>query len=93
MSIASVMGGLALANARLGAVHGYASVLGGMFEGAAHGAICAALLPHVFRKNAEKLGIRWILTITLHTFTLSVDISLTYWGDRCCLFRGSLRQR
>jgi alcohol dehydrogenase class IV len=29
MSIASLLGGLSLANARLGAVHGYASVLGG----------------------------------------------------------------
>ena len=51
------LGGLCLANAKLGAVHGYAAVLGGMFEKAPHGAICAVLLPHVFRKNAEKLGI------------------------------------
>ena len=49
------IGGLCLANAKLGAVHGYAAVLGGLFEGASHGAVCAALLPHVFRKNAEKL--------------------------------------
>ena len=39
----------------MGAVHGYAAVLGGMFESAPHGAICAVLLPHVFRKNAQKL--------------------------------------
>ena len=50
-------GGLCLANAKLGAVHGYAAVLGGMYDTASHGAICAALLPHVFRKNAEKLEI------------------------------------
>ena len=56
--MASVMGGLCLANSKLGAVHGYAGVLGGMFEYAPHGALCAALLPHVFRKNAEKLGKR-----------------------------------
>ena len=56
MAVASVMGGLALANAKLGAVHGYAAVLGGMFEVAPHGAICAALTPHVFRKNAERLA-------------------------------------
>jgi alcohol dehydrogenase class IV/quinol monooxygenase YgiN len=55
LSVASVLGGLCLANAKLGAVHGYAAVLGGMFETAPHGAICAALLPVVFRKNAEKL--------------------------------------
>lgn len=41
----------------MGAVHGYAAVLGGMFETAPHGAICAVLLPHVFRKNAEKLTV------------------------------------
>jgi len=38
-----------------GAVHGFAAVLGGKFENAAHGAICAALLPFVFEKNAECL--------------------------------------
>jgi alcohol dehydrogenase class IV len=56
MSIASLLGGLCLANAKLGAVHGYASVLGGMYETAPHGAICAALLAPVYRKNAEKLA-------------------------------------
>ena len=55
LSIASVFGGLALANAKLGAVHGFAAVLGGMFETAPHGAICAALLPIVFRANVKKL--------------------------------------
>jgi alcohol dehydrogenase class IV len=55
LSIASVLGGLCLANAKLGAVHGYASVLGGLYETAPHGAICAVLLPYVFRANAEKL--------------------------------------
>lgn len=47
----SLCGGLALANAGLGAVHGLAGVIGGM-TGAAHGAICGALLPHVLRANA-----------------------------------------
>jgi alcohol dehydrogenase class IV len=56
LAVASVMGGLCLANAKLGAVHGFAAVLGGMFRSAPHGAICAALLPHVMRKNVEKLG-------------------------------------
>jgi alcohol dehydrogenase class IV len=45
MSLASLLGGLALANAGLGVVHGFAAPLGGMFD-APHGAICAALLPH-----------------------------------------------
>jgi alcohol dehydrogenase class IV len=44
MALASLYGGLALANAGLGAVHGFAGVAGGMFQ-APHGAVCAALLP------------------------------------------------
>ena len=44
MAVASLFGGLALANAGLGAVHGLAAPLGGMI-GAPHGAVCAALLP------------------------------------------------
>ncbi len=55
LSVASVLGGLCLANAKLGAVHGYASVIGGMFEYAPHGAICAALMPPVFRRTADRL--------------------------------------
>lgn len=48
---ASLCGGLALANAGLGAVHGLAGPAGGL-SGAAHGAICGALLPHVLRANS-----------------------------------------
>ena len=51
MAWVSLCGGLALANSGLGAVHGLAGVIGGM-AGAAHGAICGALLPHVLRANA-----------------------------------------
>jgi alcohol dehydrogenase class IV len=50
MSLASLLGGLALANAGLGVVHGFAAPLGGMFD-APHGAICAALLPHGMAVN------------------------------------------
>ncbi len=50
MAWVSLCGGLALANSGLGAVHGLAGVIGGM-TGAAHGAICGALLPHVLRAN------------------------------------------
>jgi alcohol dehydrogenase class IV len=57
MAWVSLMGGLALANAGLGAVHGFAGPLGGMFGGA-HGAICAALLPHVMRANVSALRAR-----------------------------------
>lgn len=50
MSLASLFGGLALANAKLGAVHGFAGPLGGLFP-APHGAICARLLPFVMEMN------------------------------------------
>lgn len=50
MSFASLLGGMALANAGLGAVHGLAGPIGGMFP-APHGAICARLLPAVIREN------------------------------------------
>ncbi len=57
MALASLFGGLALANAGLGAAHGFASVVGGMFP-AAHGAVCAALLPHVMAVNLAALNAR-----------------------------------
>lgn len=57
MALASLCGGLALANAGLGAVHGLAGPIGGMFD-APHGAVCAALLPGVFAANLEALTTR-----------------------------------
>jgi len=57
MALASLFGGLALANAGLGAVHGFAGPLGGM-RPAAHGMICAALLPEVMAANIRALGER-----------------------------------
>jgi alcohol dehydrogenase class IV len=50
MSLASLLGGLALANAGLGAVHGFAAPIGGAFD-APHGAVCAALLAPVMAAN------------------------------------------
>ena len=54
MAVASLFGGLALANAGLGAVHGIAGPLGGMAR-APHGAVCAALLPGVAAANLYAL--------------------------------------
>ena len=49
----SLCGGLALANAGLGMVHGFAGVIGGR-TGAAHGAICGALLGPVLAMNRAR---------------------------------------
>jgi alcohol dehydrogenase class IV len=57
MSLAALCGGLALANAGLGAVHGFAGPLGGMLH-APHGAICARLLPLVMEANLRALEAR-----------------------------------
>jgi len=54
MALVSLFGGLALANAKLGAAHGFAGPLGGMFP-APHGAICGRLLPHVMAVNVRAL--------------------------------------
>jgi len=54
LAFASLTGGICLANAGLGAVHGFAAPAGGMF-GAPHGAVCAALLPHVLDVNLRAL--------------------------------------
>ena len=54
MALASLFGGLGLANAKLGAVHGFAGPLGGMFS-APHGVICARLLPFVMEANVRAL--------------------------------------
>ncbi|MFN8666838.1 MAG: iron-containing alcohol dehydrogenase [Gemmatimonadaceae bacterium] len=54
MMIAALMSGIALANAKLGAVHGFASPLGGMFP-IPHGVACARLLPEATRVNVRAL--------------------------------------
>jgi alcohol dehydrogenase class IV len=57
MSLAALFGGMALANAKLGAVHGFAGPLGGLFP-APHGMICARLLPFVVEANVRALQTR-----------------------------------
>jgi alcohol dehydrogenase class IV len=68
IALASLFGGLALANAGLGAVHGFAGPIGGMFP-APHGAICAALLAPVFAANRNRLRQHSPQSATLDRFT------------------------
>lgn len=57
LALASLLGGLCLANAGLGAVHGFAAVLGARYA-APHGAVCAALLAPVVEANLAALRAR-----------------------------------
>lgn len=55
MCVASLCGGLALANANLGAVHGLAGPIGGMIK-TPHGALCGSLLLPVCRANYDTIS-------------------------------------
>jgi alcohol dehydrogenase class IV len=76
MALAALFGGLALANAKLGAVHGFAGVLGGA-TGQAHGALCARLLPFVMEANLRAAGQRGETRVT-ERYT---EIARTLTGD------------
>jgi len=54
LALASLLSGMALANARLGSVHGLAAPLGGMFP-CPHGAVCARLLVPAWKANVAAL--------------------------------------
>jgi len=54
LSVAALQSGMALANARLGAVHGLAAALGGRL-GAPHGQVCAAVLAATTAANVAAL--------------------------------------
>ena len=73
MQLVSLFGGLALANAGLGAVHGFAGPLGGMFP-APHGAVCARLLPFVIAANAVALQEREPLNSALERYEIAAKL-------------------
>jgi alcohol dehydrogenase class IV len=77
MALASLFGGMALANAKLGAVHGFAGPIGGMFP-APHGAICARLLPVVVETNLKAIQDRDPQRPGLERFT---EMSRLLTGD------------
>lgn len=77
MSLAALFSGLALANARLGAVHGFAGPIGGEIN-AHHGAICASLLPNVMATNIFALRDRSPVHPALERYT---KIGILLSGD------------
>lgn len=67
MALCSLFGGLSLANAKLGAVHGFAAPIGGRFD-SPHGAVCARLLPLVMAANVAALRERASSSVLLARF-------------------------
>jgi alcohol dehydrogenase class IV len=93
MALGSLFGGMALANAGLGVVHGFAAPVGGMFP-APHGAVCAALLPHAMEINIRALRARAAASdaierysVVARTLTGCADASAedgATWVSRLC---------
>jgi alcohol dehydrogenase class IV len=69
LSMAALLSGMALANAKLGAVHGFAAPIGGEIP-AQHGAICASLLPAVMSTNLSALSQRLPLHPALERYSI-----------------------
>lgn len=67
MALASLLSGIALANAGLGAVHGFAAPIGGIYN-APHGAVCAALIASALKINLQALRQRSNDNLTLNKF-------------------------
>lgn len=91
MALCALNSGIALANAGLGAVHGFAAPIGGMFH-APHGAVCAALLAPAWEANSRRVHDRTKFTQVdtllggdavsyLHRLTSRLHIpKLSQWG-------------
>jgi alcohol dehydrogenase class IV len=67
MLLSSLLSGIALANAGLGAVHGLAGALGGMFP-IPHGVICGRLLPFIIETNVNAIQKRMFDSSILKRF-------------------------
>ncbi len=81
MALASLFGGLSLANAGLGVVHGFAAPLGGRWK-APHGALCAALLPYGMEANVSALRARAPEHPSLERYTVIARL-LTGRSEAC----------
>jgi alcohol dehydrogenase class IV len=67
LALGSMWGGIVLANAGLGAVHGLVAPLGGLCA-VAHGDGCACLLPATFLQNAQALRRRGGSSLALRRY-------------------------
>jgi alcohol dehydrogenase class IV len=81
LAASSLFGGLCLANAGLGAVHGFAAPVGGAWK-APHGAVCAALLPAVMRTNIAALSARSPASAAFSRYR-ELDAILAGGADAC----------
>jgi alcohol dehydrogenase class IV len=79
MAWVSTCGGLALANSGLGAVHGFAGVIGGETN-APHGAICGALLPAVLESHQRKAVQNTEISVRLHWVIHQIDTHFAQGG-------------
>lgn len=94
LALAAMYSGMALANAGLGAVHGFAAAIGGQFH-APHGAVCAALLAPVWLANWKL--VKASKDAAMQDRFTSAGMMLTsnqlLDGDRVAAFLGDLTQR